>query len=75
MSGGNATVRWQSPRFGGCDSYYRHRRQEDLVLRRRLRELAQARPRFGYLRLYVMLRREGGVVNRKRVQRIYREEG
>jgi len=62
-------------RFNRASWYYRHRRREDLVLRRRLRELAQARPRFGYLRLHVMLRREGWVVNRKRVHRIYREEG
>lgn len=46
-----------------------------MALRRRLRELAQARPRFGYLRLHVMLRREGWRVNRKRVRRLYREEG
>lgn len=62
-------------RLNRASWYYRHRRREDLVLRRRLRELAQARPRFGYLRLHVMLRREGWVVNRKRVHRIYREEG
>ena len=55
--------------------YYRHHRRDDIALRRRLRELAQARPRFGYLRLHVMLQREGWVVNRKRVHRIYREEG
>jgi len=55
--------------------YYRHHRRDDTVLRRRLRELAQARPRFGYLRLHVMLRREGWVINRKRVHRLYREEG
>jgi putative transposase len=62
-------------RFNRASWYYRHRRREDLVFRRRLRELAQARPRFGYLRLHIMLRREGWVVNRKRVHRIYREEG
>ena len=55
--------------------YYRHHRRDEIVLRRRLRELAQARPRFGYLRLHVMLRREGWVVNRKQVHRLYREEG
>lgn len=45
------------------------------MLRRRLREWAQARPRFGYLRLYVLLRREGWGINRKRVHQLYREEG
>ena len=54
---------------------YRAHRRDDTAIRRRLCELAQARPRFGYLRLHVMLRREGWVVNKKRVHRIYREEG
>jgi putative transposase len=55
--------------------YYRAHRRDDTILRRRLRELAQARPRFGYLRLHVLLRREGWVINKKRVHRLYREEG
>jgi putative transposase len=55
--------------------YYRAHRREDTALRRRLRELAQARPRFGYLRLHVLLRREGWRINKKRVHRLYREEG
>jgi putative transposase len=55
--------------------YYRHHGRDDTAIRRRLRELAQARPRFGYLRLHVLLRREGWLVNKKRVHRIYREEG
>jgi putative transposase len=57
-------------RLNRASWYYRHRRREDTALRRRLRELAQARPHFGYLRLHVMLRREGWVVNMKRVRRI-----
>ncbi|HMS83438.1 MAG TPA: IS3 family transposase [Nitrospira sp.] len=44
------------------------------MLRRRLRELAQARPRFGYLQLHVSLRREGWRIDHKRVHRLYREE-
>ena len=55
--------------------YYRAHRREDTALRRRLRELAQARPRFGYLRLHVLLRREGWRINKKRVHRLDREEG
>ena len=54
---------------------YQSTRTDDPVLRRRLGELAAARPRFGYRRLCVLLRREGWVVNQKRVYRIYREEG
>ncbi len=54
---------------------YRAHRRDDTAIRRRLRELAQARPRVGYARLHLLLRREGWVVNKKRVHRIYREEG
>ncbi|WP_156317399.1 IS3 family transposase [Cypionkella psychrotolerans] len=50
-------------------------RQDDPVLRERLKELAKARRRFGYRRLHVFLRREGHEVNHKRLFRIYREEG
>jgi putative transposase len=49
-------------------------RQEDPVLRERLKELAKVRRRFGYRRLHVFLRREGHEVNHKRLFRIYREE-
>jgi putative transposase len=49
-------------------------RQEDPVLRERLKELARVRRRFGYRRLHVFLRREGHEVNHKRLFRIYREE-
>jgi putative transposase len=55
---------------------YRSRpRPEEESLKRRLRELAAARPRFGYRRLHVLLRREGVTVNHKRIERLYREEG
>ena len=49
-------------------------RQDDPVLRERLKELAKARRRFGYRRLHVFLRREGFDLNHKRLFRIYREE-
>jgi putative transposase len=54
---------------------YRSVRPDQLPLRRRLRELAFARPRFGYRRLCVLLRREGWRVNPKRILRLYRQEG
>lgn len=55
---------------------YRSRpRPEEEPLKRRLRELAAARPRFGYRRLHVLLRREGVIINHKRVERLYREKG
>ena len=49
-------------------------RQDDPVLRERLKDLAKVRRRFGYRRLHVFLRREGHEVNHKRLFRIYREE-
>jgi putative transposase len=54
---------------------YCSRRGSQEPLRRRIRELAQARPRFGYRRVHVLLRREGWPVNMKRVRRLYRCEG
>lgn len=54
---------------------YRSRRNDDALLRGRLRELATERRRFGYRRLHVLLRQEGYVVNHKRTQWLYREEG
>ena len=56
-----------------CD--YRPSRDDDGVLRSRLRELAGQRKRFGSPRLHIMLKREGLVVNHKRTERLYREEG
>ena len=47
----------------------------DLLLRTRLRELAEERRRFGSPRLHELLRREGLVHNHKRTERIYQEEG
>ena len=55
--------------------YRRPRRDDQQVLRTRIRELAYARPRFGFQRIHVLLRREGWLVNRKRVRRLYRLEG
>lgn len=61
--------------IGRASVRYRHRRDAQLPLRMRLKELAAARVRFGYRRLTVLLRREGWPVNAKRVYRIYKEEG
>lgn len=54
---------------------YRSRREPQVALRMRLKELAVARVRYGYRRLHVLLRREGWSVNHKRVYRLYREAG
>lgn len=49
-------------------------REDDPVLRERLKEVAKVRRRFGYRQLHVFLRREGFDLNHKRLFRIYREE-
>ena len=54
---------------------YRQRRDDQIALRVRLKELAAARPRYGYLRLHILLLREGWRINKKRVYRLYRLEG
>lgn len=50
---------------------YRSRRQEDAVLRTRIREMAETKRRYGCPRIYVWLRREGWLVNHKKVERLY----
>ena len=54
---------------------YQSRRDDDGMLREKLRDLAHQRRRFGYRRLHILLRREGLTINRKKTQRLYREEG
>lgn len=61
--------------FSRAAWYRRSRARDQSALRRRIREIALARPRFGYLRIHVLLRREGWIVNHKRVHRLYRLEG
>ncbi len=47
---------------------------DDAPVRRRLHELALARPSFGVKRLHVMLRRDGLPINHKKTRRLYLEE-
>jgi putative transposase len=46
--------------------YSRARKDPQLALRKRLKELAASRPRYGYRRLHAMLPREGWEINHKR---------
>ena len=62
-------------RLNRTSNRYRHRRDEQVALRIRLKDLATVRPRFGYLRLHILLLREGWKINRKRVYRLYKLEG
>lgn len=50
---------------------YGSRRQDDALLRTRIREIAESKRRYGCPRIYVRLRREGWRVNHKKVERIY----
>ena len=61
--------------FRRSSQRYRSRRDPQVELRMRLRDLAAARVRYGYRRLHVLLRREGWPVNHKRTYRLYSEEG
>jgi putative transposase len=54
---------------------YEATRDDQAVLRMRIREIAEARVRYGYYRIYILLRREGWRVNHKRVYRLYQKEG
>ncbi len=58
-----------------CTYRYRSRREDDVLVRERLKQLAREHPRWGYRFLCVLLRREGHKINHKRVLRLYREEG
>lgn len=55
--------------------YYKPKEKDDTVLKKRMREIAQARVRYGFWRIYILLRREGWKDNHKRVYRLYCEEG
>ena len=55
--------------------YYKSRRDDQAVLRKRIIEIASIRVRYGYKRIHTLLKREGWKVNRKRVYRLYKEEG
>ena len=55
--------------------YYRSLKDEQAILRKRIREIAAIRMRYGYKRIHTLLKREGWAVNHKRVYRLYCEEG
>jgi putative transposase len=59
----------------GTCRYQARVKEEEALLRQRLRDLAAARPRFGSPRLGALLHQELGVINHKRVERLYAQEG
>lgn len=52
-----------------CIYRYRSQREDDVLVRERLKQLAREHPRWGYRFLCVLLRREGHKINYKRVLR------
>ncbi len=61
--------------FGRASHRYQSRRDPEVELRMRLKELAESRVRYGYRRLHILQQREGWHVNHKRRYRLYCEEG
>jgi len=62
-------------RFCRSTQRYIAKRNDNILLRMRIRDIASARVRYGYKRIHVLLLREGWKVNHKAVYRIYRQEG
>jgi putative transposase len=50
------------------------RKDPQLALRSRMRELAQSRVRYGYRRIHVLLRREGWRLGKDQTYRVYSQE-
>ena len=62
--------------LGRSTLQYRSRRQDEVVLRTRIREIAESKRRYGCPRIFVRLCREGWAVNHKKIERIhYHNEG
>ena len=55
--------------------HYRSHGDDQADLKKRIKEIAEARVRYGYRRIHVLLRREGWEINPKRVYRLYKELG
>ena len=53
---------------------YVSRRDDDAVLREKIRSIAAERRRFGYRRVHILLQRDGICINHKKLRRLYAEE-
>jgi putative transposase len=62
-------------KFNRATQRYIAKRNENILLRMRILDIARARVRYGYKRIHVLLLREGWRINHKAVYRIYRQEG
>ena len=55
---------------------YRPRKKDDeVMIVKKMHELVRRHPRYGYRRIHAMLRRLGFKINRKRVWRLWKREG
>jgi len=62
-------------KFNRATQRYIAKKNENILLRMRILDIAAARVRYGYKRIHILLLREGWRINHKAVYRIYREEG
>ena len=62
-------------KFNRATQHYIAKKNENILLKMRILDIASARVRYGYKRIHVLLLREGWKINHKVVYRIYRQEG
>jgi len=62
-------------KFNRATRRYIAKRNDNILLRMRILDIARARVRYGYKRIHVLLLREGWRINHKAVYRIYCQEG
>lgn len=62
-------------RMSASTYLYVSQRNDESVLKARIKEITDTQVHYGYRRVHVMLRREVHMDNVKRVYRLYREEG
>lgn len=54
--------------------YYASRKEEQALLKQRIKDIAYSRIHYGYRRIHIFLQREGLKINHKRVYRLYMEQ-
>lgn len=60
---------------GRSSYHYKSRRDDQAILKKQIKQIAETRVRYGYRRIHVLLCREGWQVNPKRIYRLYNEMG
>lgn len=55
--------------------FYQSHKDEQALLKQRIKDIAHSRVHYGYRRIHTLLQREGYGINHKRVYRLHREEG